>query len=107
VRVNSDKQTLILAGEAIPRRDAANDGRPLTIVATRADDTMLLPQRPAAFGETNSSLMSIALAEGQKTLARSRYASARGSSFSAVNEYARTQDLLGDGARTAIIDTYA
>jgi hypothetical protein len=108
VRVNSDKQTLILAGEAIPRRDAANDLRPLTIVATLADDTMLLPQKPApSSGEATSELMSIALPEGRNGLNRSSYALSRGSSFSSANEYARTQDLSGAGRRTAIIDTYA
>jgi hypothetical protein len=124
VRVTSDKQTLILAGEAIPRRDAAssstNDlgltdvGPRLTIVATRADDTMLLAQsnfaqKPAAAaGESTSPLMTLALANGQNKLVRSSYpSSTRGTSFSAANEYARTQDLSGNGSRTAIIDTYA
>ena len=39
-------QTLILAGDKAPRRDFANLGsrRPLTIVATRADETLLLMQ---------------------------------------------------------------
>jgi hypothetical protein len=38
VRVNSEKQTLILAGEPVPRR-------PLTIVATPVDDPFLLVRR--------------------------------------------------------------
>jgi hypothetical protein len=108
VRVNFDKQTLILAGEAIPRRDAASDTRPLTIVATRADDTMLLPQKPAPGpDEPTSASMSLASNEDPKRLARSSYGTARGFSFSAANEYARTQDFPGKGVRTAIIDTYA
>ena len=113
MRVNSNKQTLILAGEAIPRRAAArSDEACLTIVATRADDTMLLAQgdfsqKPSA-PESSSPLMTIAMAKGQYKLARSGYVpSSRGSSFNAANEYARTQDLSGNGSRTAIIDTYA
>jgi hypothetical protein len=93
--VNSDNQTLILAGEAIPRRDLASlsanargpihGGPPLTIKTLTAD---------------------------QYSLLRSSASSSRGSSFNAAkfnaaNEYARTQDLSNDGMRTAIIDTYA
>jgi hypothetical protein len=46
VRVTPEKQTLILAGEDVPRRDHVNSAhsRPLTIVATPADETMLLMQ---------------------------------------------------------------
>jgi hypothetical protein len=86
--VNSDKQTLILAGEAIPRRDAARSltdlGPPLT-----------------------SAVMTLSTG-GQNKLERSGYlSSARGSSFHAANEYARTQDFWGRGTRSTIIDTYA
>jgi hypothetical protein len=112
VRVNSDKQTLILAGEAIPRRDpmgsaAAGLGPPdlgprLTIVATRADSTMLL-----GHGDSTSPSMTL-LAGGQNKLDRSGYlSSARGFSRNAANEYARTQDFWGNGIRSTIIDTYA
>jgi hypothetical protein len=113
VRVNSNKQTLILAGEPIPQRGAARSEEPrLTIVATRADETLLLAQgdfSPKPFAvESNSSLMTVAMAKGQYMLARSGYRpSTRGASFSAANEYARTQDLPGNGSRTALIDTYA
>src|ERR1700759_1614033 len=46
VRASPEKQTLILAGENIPRRNLAETDprRPLTIVATRADQTLLLMQ---------------------------------------------------------------
>jgi hypothetical protein len=112
VRVNSDKQTLILAGEAIPLRDAAASaanelGRPdlgprLTIVATRADSTMLL-----AHGDSTSPSMTL-LTGGQNQLDGSGYRSSiRGFSFNAANEYARTQDFWGNGTRSTIIDTYA
>jgi hypothetical protein len=120
VRVNSDNQTLILAGEAIPRRDLASlsanahglnhSGPPLTIVATPADDTKLLARGDfagnfsAAAGST-SPLKT--LTAYQHSLLRSSPLSSRGSSFNAANEYARTQDLSNHGMRTAIIDTYA
>jgi hypothetical protein len=81
VRVNSDNQTLILAGEAIPRRDLA------------------------AAVESTSPLKT--LTAYQHSLLRSSPLSSRGSSFNAANEYARTQDLSSHGMRTAIIDTYA
>jgi hypothetical protein len=85
---------------------------PLTIVATRADDTMLLAQgdfaRKQTGGEPLGQLIS-APAGGRNKLARyDQFESSRGASFSAANEYARTQDLAGKGAaRTAIIDIYA
>jgi hypothetical protein len=103
MRVNSDKQTLILAGEAIPRRDAARSSAPLqTLVATRADNTMLL-----AHGDSASPAMALATG-GQNTLERSGYLpSARSFSFNAANEYARTQDSWGTGIRSTTIDTYA
>jgi hypothetical protein len=123
VRVNSDKQTLILAGEAIPRRDAANSsanelpfsdaGPRLTMVATRADETMLLAQGDfahktnAAADDATSPFFAPTSPYGQSNLVRSVYTpSSRGSSFNAVNEYARTQDRSAH-ARTMIIDTYA
>jgi hypothetical protein len=123
VRVNSDKQTLILAGEAIPRRDAASSsasglgpsdtGPHLTIVATRADNTMLLAhgdfaRKASAAADDSASAVMTHSTGGQNKLERSGYmSSARGSSFHAANEYARTQDFLGRGTRSTIIDTYA
>jgi len=114
VRVNSDKQTLILAGEAIPRRDAVPEMGPhLTVVATRADNTMLLAHgdfaRKASTAAVDSTSAVMTLSTGsQNTPGRSGYlSSARGSAFHAANEYARTQDFWGDGTRSTIIDTYA
>ena len=112
MRVNSDKQTLILAGEAIPRRDAVSSatsdpglsdlGPRLTIVATRADNPMLL-----AHGDSGSPSMTLSTGS-QNQLGRSSYlSSARGFSFNAANEYARTQDFWGNGTRSTTIDTYA
>jgi hypothetical protein len=120
--VNSDKQTLILAGEAIPRRDAArtsasdiglSEGPRQTLVATRADNTMLLAhgdfahKTSAAADDSTSPAMTLSTG-GQNKLERSGYlSSARGSSYHAANEYARTQDFWGTGTRSTTIDTYA
>jgi hypothetical protein len=106
VRVNSDKQTLILAGEIVPWTGIAKSVNEsaasattsrthrLTIVATRAEP-MLLVQ--GEYAQHSGALV-----------AKTPYASTnRGSSFSAANEYARTQELPGFGNRTPIIDTYA
>jgi hypothetical protein len=85
--VNSDNQTLILAGEAIPRRDLAS--------------------LSAAAVESTSPLKTLTAYAYQHSLLSSSPLSSRGSSFNAANEYARTQDLSSHGMRTAIIDTYA
>ena len=109
MRVNSDNQTLILAGETIPRRSVGSfsadahglsGGRRLTIVATPADDPRLLTQGNLA-GNANT-----AVNEHQNTLLPSRMGS-RGPSFNAAHAYTRTQDLTNSAPRTAIIDTYA
>jgi hypothetical protein len=95
VRVNSEKQTLILAGEPIPRQSlteatprsfafgAAAASRPLTLVATPVDDPMLIDLAPST-----------------------RFAQ-RGSTYSAADAYTRTQQLTAGSSRAAIIDTYA
>jgi hypothetical protein len=88
VRVNSEKQTLILAGEPVPLRSTAQLAargtaslqRPLTIVAMPVDEPMLI-------------IDSTALPENF------------GGAINAANAYACTQGL--SRARNAIIDTYA
>jgi hypothetical protein len=123
VRVNSDKQTLILAGEAIPRRHAASSsasdlglsdvGSRLTMVATRADNTMLLAHgdfagKASVAADDSASAVMTRSTGGENKLERAGYSpSARSSSFHAANEYARTQDFWGPGTRSTIIDTYA
>jgi hypothetical protein len=97
VRVNSEKQTLILAGEVVPQR---NSPRPLTIVATPADITPLLAQGENAsetFGNAQETLLHPAPASQ----------SYRNIFHGAAGAYARTQALAGGNSRTAIIDTYA
>jgi hypothetical protein len=92
--VSSDKQTLILAGEAVPQRPMP---RPLTLVATPADVTFLLAQGDEA---SDSS-------EGRLRLPVPAFSFHRNISFGAAGAYARTQALAGSNSRTAIIDTYA
>jgi hypothetical protein len=92
VRVNSENQTLILAGEAVPRR-------PLTLVATPVDDPKLIVQ--ADFVDVRDSL---ALS---RNLVASYRVVDRGGAFNAANAYARTQGLSVSSGHTAIIDTYA
>ena len=96
VRVNSERQTLILAGEPAPQRGMVPSARrfayidalrPMTVIATPVDDPLLLEL-------TSPSRDLISPVE-------------RGRSYSAADAYARTQELAGGSARSAIIDTYA
>lgn len=92
VRVSSEKQTLILAGEAVPQRPAP---RPLTIVATPADVTLLLAQ-----GDEMSRSF-------ENTVPAPAFLSHRNISYGAAGAYERTQALAVGNSRAAIIDTYA
>jgi hypothetical protein len=92
VRVNSERQTLILAGEPVPQR-------PLTLVATPVGDPKLIVQ--SVFQEVGSEFT-----VPQSFVASHRFAEG-GSIYNAVSAYARTQQLSVGSARTAIIDTYA
>ena len=94
MRVSSEKQTLILAGEAVPQRPLS---RPLTIVATPADVTFLLAQGDEVLGGP----------EGTLLLPVPAFAFQGNISYGAADAYARTQALAGGNSRTAIIDTYA
>src|ERR1700761_9263783 len=93
VRVSPEKQTLILAGEEIPRRNQGNStpGRPLTIVATPADQTMLLMRDGG--DSPGSELIPIS-----RTLAWPP---------SPANEYLRPQSLSSRLGPTHLVDTYA
>jgi hypothetical protein len=93
VRVNSEKQTLILAGEVVPRR-------PLTIVATPVDDPLLIAQ------DGSENLTSELTVLPRSPVLSHRFID-RGGEYSPANAYARTQELSTSSARTAIIDTYA
>jgi hypothetical protein len=102
VRVSSEKQTLILAGEPVPRRFAFNASalqRPLTLVATPVDDPKLIAQ--GGFED-----LSPESGASSRNLVLSASFAARGSAYNAADAYVRTQQLSID-ARSAIIDTYA
>ena len=94
MRVSSEKQTLILAGEAVPQRRMP---RPLTIVATPADVTLLLAQGDEMSGSSEGTLLHLAPTSS----------SHRNISFGAAGAYARVQALAGGNSRTALIDTFA
>ncbi len=110
VRVNSEKQTLILAGERAPRPGVtdslavgsglayADSRRRVTLVATPVTEPMLLVQGHEFIS---------GLAPFTSNLVASLKYADRGSSYGGAYAYARTQQLSGAGARTAIIDTYA
>ena len=93
MRVTPEKQTLILAGEKIPQRNLADSasGRPLTIVATPADQTMLLMQDGAE--SPGSALIPIW--------------SNVAAPASPANAYLRTQALSSRGGPAHLVDTYA
>ena len=92
VRVGPEKQTLILAGEAIPRRNVDSvANRPLTIVATPADETMLLNQDGKQ--PTGSALL-----ENSR-----RFAPPANPAYA----YLRTQALSSPRSRTHLVDLYA
>jgi hypothetical protein len=101
VRVNSEKQTLILAGEPVPQRFAYNatPQRPLTVVATPVDEPLLIAQ--PGFEDFSPDAM---ISRGY--LVPSAGPADRGAS-GAVAAYARTQQLSAGNSRLAIIDTYA
>ncbi|HEX3396382.1 MAG TPA: hypothetical protein VHS76_06740 [Steroidobacteraceae bacterium] len=99
MRVNSEKQTLILAGEPVPQRSVGAGGRtfaysdsqrPLTIIATPVDDPKLLETTAPARKPVFAAYPDLSNAHG------------------AAGAYARTQALSGSSTRrSALIDTYA
>jgi hypothetical protein len=93
VRVTPEKQTLILAGENDPPRGRANSDshRPLTIVATRADETLLLMQD----GDTPT---------GSALIPLPRNFPSHGSP---ANAYLNTQALTAPRSPAHLIDVYA
>ncbi len=88
VKIYPEKQTLILAGEAIPRRHIA-----------------IVPGAPTGANRGSSrALTSSVRHTGLEVIAR---VSSGGFPLSAAHAYARTQVLSTSSARTAIIDIYA
>ena len=134
MRITPDRQTLILAGEALPRRSVAgadtsvpgrnSSNSRITIISARLDavvtesdyspnayvpDTHIVPYEAGEVSELNTaSALPATISKGASALtsrAYSSYASSnRGSSFGGASAYARTQDLA---ERHPIIDTYA
>jgi hypothetical protein len=104
VRVNSEKQTLILAGEPEPRRfayDATSSQRPLNVVATPVDDPVLIAPSAAVGGG------SFAVTPPPRNFGPPASFAARGNGYNAAHAYARTQQSDFSSTRSALIDTYA
>lgn len=131
MRIHPDRQTLILAGEPLPRRNAvsaanSSNSQRLNSLSTRfgsvvtdaevtdaeytpstsGTDTNIVAYEPSDVS-TDSSLPATTSRTSTVTTSRpysSYAASGRGSAFGGANAYARTQDL---SERHPIIDTYA
>jgi hypothetical protein len=104
VRVSSEKQTLILAGEPEPRRARYNGAaaqQPLTLIATPVDEPVLIA--PSAAEDAGS----FAMTRLPRNFAPSTSFIARGNGYNAVHAYARTQASEFANSRSAVIDTYA
>ena len=133
MRVTSDKQTLILAGEPLPRRGVADADETsstagsqlqrLTIIATRSGGTTLYLQgeyaaSARALSGSSQSTTALVSSETLEPQALPRLpapyvassppvpSAIRGHSSGAA-QYARTRDLLDAGTRASFIDTYA
>jgi hypothetical protein len=130
--VTSDKQTLILAGEPLPRRGVADAPETsstagsqlqrLTIIATRSGDTTVFLQgeyAPNARALSDSWQSTTPLVSSDTLQPQAPpplpapyvasslpVSSIRGSSSGAA-QYARTRDLSDAGTRASLIDTYA
>ncbi len=125
VKVSSDKQTLILAGEAIPpprqNADRGVSGSETRVQLQRV--TMLLVQGDYASATlaAESGAAKFLAAAAERVLLPSAvdaspvdgqhivpYSSPnRAVSAGGAAEYARTQNLSGDRTRSQVIDTYA
>jgi hypothetical protein len=133
VRVSSDKQTLILAGEStpLPRADADRTYAGRSAVGSQLQRvTMLLVQGEYAAGTLAAGTLAadsspakfLAGTDSARVLLPSPtpvdapavsaqfvapYAAPSRTLSSGAAEYARTQNLSGRGARSQLIDTYA
>jgi len=132
LRIHPDRQTLILAGEAAPRRSvAASSAQRVTVISARVDavvtqtdyrpDTsgaaydpiddadfkdLSLPTLPATSGKPSSAVTRPAYsANAPSAYTASAYGfTSRATALGGASAYARTQDL---SERHPIIDTYA
>jgi hypothetical protein len=114
VKVTSDKQTLILAGEPIPPRRNAGTGAggPEISVQLRSVAMLLVlgdyvAQTAVPSGRVVLSAAGSVVAPAVST--KSLVPSAPSSRFLSAGaaEYVRTQNLSHDGTRSQLIDTYA
>jgi hypothetical protein len=124
VRVTSDKQTLILAGEAIPpprvaagRSETGSQLQRVTMLVVRGEYATALAadSSSAKFSATADSesdldlLPSVAAIDAPALPAQFLvpYPSSNRALSAGAAEYARTQDLSGGRTRNRLIDTYA
>ena len=124
MRVTSDKQTLILAGEAIPpprvaagRSETGSQLQRVTMLVVRGEYATALAadSSSAKFSATADSesdldlLPSVAAIDGPALPAQFLvpYPSSNRALSAGAAEYARTQDLSGGRTRNRLIDTYA
>jgi hypothetical protein len=122
--VSSDKQTLILAGEAIPpprvaagRSETGSQLQRVTMLVVRGEYATALAadSSSAKFSATADSesdldlLPSVAAIDGPALPAQFLvpYPSSNRALSAGAAEYARTQDLSGGRTRSRLIDTYA
>jgi hypothetical protein len=125
VRVSSDKQTLILAGEAIPpprvaagRSETSSQLQRVTMLVVRGEyaaTAVTANSSSAKFSATADSesdldlLASVAAIDAPALPAQFLvpYPSSNRALSAGAAEYARTQDLSGGRTRSRLIDTYA
>jgi len=122
VRVSSDKQTLILAGEPVPpraeasRAEAGMQLQRVTMLVVQgeyaANPPLAADLSPARFlpaADSERVLLPSAVAvDAPAELSRLPVAnSLKRASFGGAAQYARTQNLSSGGAKTQLIDTYA
>jgi hypothetical protein len=127
VKVNSDKQTLILAGEPIPPRaggDRGADGSKMSVQLQRVTMLFVQGEYAATTLTADSAPPKLLASAGARVLLPSAaavgapavpaqslvpYSSPQRalSVGGGAAEYARTQNLSGDRTRSQLIDTYA
>jgi hypothetical protein len=100
VKVSSDKQTLILAGEAVPPRVGMSGA-----LVKSSDPGVTLPRVTVLVLQGDYAVPSSMPAVPARSLVP--YLSPSRALSAGAALYARTQNLPEDGGRSQIIDTYA
>jgi hypothetical protein len=112
LRVTSDKQTLILAGESVPpRADAGAQLKRVTMLLVQGEyaaaPTITVEALPSSLlAPLDEGFSDLAAADGSTAGLPAAPADYRGLSPGAA-QYARTQNLSAGRSRRPIIDTYA